>query len=394
MRRGIVYVDENYAEFGMFADSPYNIRIIYEGSIVWGISYEALKDYLGFDYLQGHYVLGKDINAQYFPFGRDVFPYNLDRYTYNTKFAEHLFKNKQNINNFIDFKFINELPYTFGLEFETAGGYLPQHQLYELGLIPLRDGSISGIEFSTVVLQGNMGLNLVKQQVEALDKHTIFDKDCSLHIHFGNFRLDGEVLLNVNNLFCNSDLKKYLPEYTFSTHLYKSNTDKNYCEHNNKFRTFSEMYLYFVGKNFYGDLHQPHPRDLSGTRKWNIKTRYKAVNFVNALCYSNPKTIEYRMLRPTYNFDKILGWLFIYGAFIKYAERNDITTASIYRSSVSVKNIVKSVYSSELASILCEFLDMTERVVSAQYSVKDYYGMRIDIDDKIINYQTFGHYFY
>lgn len=394
MRRGIVYVDENYAEFGMFADSPYNIRIIYEGSIVWGISYEALKDYLGFDYLQGHYVLGKDINAQYFPFGRDVFPYNLDRYTYNTKFAEHLFKNKQSINNFIDFKFINELPYTFGLEFETAGGYLPQHQLYELGLIPLRDGSISGIEFSTVVLQGNMGLNLVKQQVEALDKHTIFDKDCSLHIHFGNFRLDGEVLLNVNNLFCNSDLKKYLPEYTFSTHLYKSNTDKNYCEYNNKFRTFSEMYLYFVGKNFYGDLHQPHPRDLSGTRKWNIKTRYKAVNFVNALCYSNPKTIEYRMLRPTYNFDKILGWLFIYGAFIKYAERNDITTASIYRSSVSVKNIVKSVYSSELASILCEFLDMSERVVSAQYSVKDYYGMRIDIDDKIINYQTFGHYFY
>jgi hypothetical protein len=154
------------------------------------------------------------------------------------------------------------------------------------------------------------------------------------------------------------------------------------------------MYLYFVGKNFYGDLHQPHPRDLSGTRKWNIKTRYKAVNFVNALCYSNPKTIEYRMLRPTYNFDKILGWLFIYGAFIKYAERNDITIASIYRSSVSVKNIVKSVYSSELASILCEFLDMSERVVSAQYSVKDYYGMRIDIDDKIINYQTFGHYFY
>ena len=66
MRRGIVYVDENYAEFGMFADSPYNIRIIYEGSIVWGISYEALKDYLGFDYLQGHYVLGKDINTQYF----------------------------------------------------------------------------------------------------------------------------------------------------------------------------------------------------------------------------------------------------------------------------------------------------------------------------------------
>ena len=50
---------------------------------------------------------------------------------------------------------IDELPYTFGIEFETAGGFLPQHRLYELGLIPLRDGSITGIEFATVVLKGN-----------------------------------------------------------------------------------------------------------------------------------------------------------------------------------------------------------------------------------------------
>jgi hypothetical protein len=61
--------------------------------------------------------------------------------------------------------------------------------LYELGLIPLRDGSITGIEFSTVVLQGNEGLNLLKQQVEALNANTIFDKDCSLHIHFGGLNL-------------------------------------------------------------------------------------------------------------------------------------------------------------------------------------------------------------
>lgn len=394
MRRGLVYIDENYAEFGYFPESSNNIRIIYEGSITWGISYEALKDYIGYDYLQGYYVIGKDVNTNHFPPGKEIFPYNLDRLTYNTKFAEHLFKGKQNINNLIDFKFVNELPYTFGLEFETAGGFLPQHQLYELGLIPLRDGSISGIEFSTVVLQGNMGLNLLKQQIEALDKHTIFDKDCSLHIHFGNFRLNGDVLLNVNNLFCNSDLKIYLPDYTFSTHLYKSNQDKNYCEYNSKFRTFDEMYAYLVGKNFYGDLYQPHPRDINGTRKWNIKTRYKAVNFVNALCYDNPKTIEYRMLRPTYNFDKILGWLFIYGAFIKYAERKDIKSSTIYRSDISVKHIIKSVYSSELVNILCEFLDMLYIVKCTQDSVKDYYGMRIDIDDKIINYQTFGHYFY
>lgn len=394
MRRGIIYIDENYAEFGNFRESNDNIRILFEGSVVWGINYDKLKKHLGFDYLQGYYVIGKDVNNYDFPFGREIFPYNLDRSVYNAKFEEHLFKGKQRIKDLIDFKYINELPYTFGLEFETAGGFLPQHRLYELGLIPLRDGSISGIEFSTVVLDGNMGLNLLKQQVEALDKHTIFDKDCSLHIHMGNFPLDGNILVSVNNLFVNSDIKRYLPELTFATHAYKTNTEKNYCEYNSRFRDFNEMYYLLVGKSFYGDMHQPHPKDLSGTRKWNIKSRYKAVNFVNAVCYDGPKTIEYRMLRPTYNFNKILGWLFIFAAFIKYAEQLNSQKSTFYRSTITVEQIIRSVYSTELSDILKEFLQMSERVVYAQTSVRDLYGMRIDIDDKVINYQTFGQYFY
>lgn len=392
MRRGLIYIDDNYAEFGYFPESNDNIRIIYEGSLVWGISYEELKDHLGFDYLQGSYVIGKDVNQHNFPFGRDAFPYNLDKMVYNAKFEEHLFKDKQNISNLLEFRFINELPYTFGLEFETAGGYLPQHKLYELGLIPLRDGSISGIEFTTVVLQGNMGLNLLKQQIEALDACTIFDKDCSLHIHFGNFKLSGNVLLAVNNLFRNSDISQFLPELTFSTHLYKTNEDKNYCEFNDRFRSFEEMYGILVGRNFYGDLKQPHPKDIAGTRKWNIRTRYKAVNFINALCYDGPKTIEYRMLRPTYNFNKILGWLFIYGAIIKFAEQNDKMT--FYNNRLPLEHIVRSVYSTELADILVKFLDMSRKIVYAQSSVKDSYGMRTDIDDKVITYETFGRYFY
>ena len=393
MRRGIIYIDSKYAEFGNIRESSDNIRILYEGQLVWGISYEKLKNYLGFDYLKGYYVIGKDTNLHYFPFGKDDFPYNLDRYTYNTKFAEHLFKDKQHIDSHVEFKFINEFPYTFGLEFETAGGYIPQHKLYELGLIPLRDGSITGIEFSTVVLQGNYGLNLLKQQMEILDKHTIFDKDCSLHIHLGNFNLTGEVLLRVNNLFCNCGISRYLPQLTFYTNEYKSNRDKNYCEFNTRYLSFSDMYSSLVGRSFYGDFTQPHPKDISGTRKWNIKSRYKAVNFINALCYAGPKTIEYRMLRPTYNFNKVLGWLFIYGALIKYAEQTK-SSSSLYRSSLRIEQILRSVYSEELATILCDFLKMLERVVYAQYSVGDTYGMRIDIDDKVINYQTFGHYFY
>lgn len=394
MRRAIIYIDSNYAEFGMVQESPDNIKIMYEGTPYYGVSYEQLKDHLGFNYSTGYYVIGKDCNKFHFTPGKDQYPYNLDKYTYNTKFVEELFKDKQNIDNIINFKFIDELPYTFGLEFETAGGFIPQHKLYELGLIPLRDGSISGIEFSTVVLQGNNGLNLLKQQMELLNEYTIFDKDCSLHIHLGNFKLSEEVLIAVNNLFVNSHIEHYLPSYTFNTTLYKTNTHKNYCAYNAKYKTFEQMYYSLVGRNYYGNLFQSHPKDISGTHKWNINERYKAINFINALCYNGPKTIEYRMLRPTYNFDKVLGWLFIYAAYIKYAETHNYTSAFLYKTSFNVETIIKDVYSPELANILCEFISMSCKIVYAQNNVGDHYGMRVDIDDKVINYKTFGHHFY
>lgn len=390
MQRGIIYIDDNYAEFGPIQDSCDVIYISYNGHKIPGISYEKLKDHLGFDYKTGFYVIGDDINKGCFTPGRDIFPYNIHKYTYNTKLVEHFFTGKQKVNNSIQFKYIDELPYTFGLEFETAGGFIPQHKLYELGLIPLRDGSITGIEFSTVVMQGNVGLNLLKQQLEILNEHTIFDKDCSLHIHLGNFKLDGEILLQINNLFVKSCIHQYLPRYSFETHRYKTNTDKNYCEYNTTYNSFQSMYFNLTERKFYGDFYQPHPKDLSGLRKWNIRARYKAVNFINALCYNGPKTVEYRMLRPTYNFEKILGWLFIYGAYIKYAEKYP----TVYKKYPTLPAIIREVYSQELSNILIEFLNNLKQVVEGQTLVKDYYGMRVDIDDKLINYNTFGKYFY
>jgi hypothetical protein len=98
------------------------------------------------------------------------------------------------------------------------------------------------------------------------------------------------------------------------------------------------------------------------------------------------------MLRPTYNFDKILGWLFVYGALIKYAEKNACTGKSFTRTKLTT--IIKEVYSQNLATILCDFLDMLQCAVTAQTDTGDYFGMRTDIDDKIINYQSFGHHFY
>jgi hypothetical protein len=79
------------------------------------------------------------------------------------------------------------LKYSFGFEFETSGGNIPLEELYRTGLMPLRDGSISGHEYTTIPLVGDFGLSVLENQINLLNKYTIIDKECSMHIHLGGY---------------------------------------------------------------------------------------------------------------------------------------------------------------------------------------------------------------
>lgn len=335
--------------------------------------YNSLKDCLNFNREYGIYTFGKVPNANIYAAGN--FPYTFTKY-YNTRFLSDTFQKWQENYHSIQFKYADEMPYTFGLEFETSGGYIPEHELFNLGLIPLRDGSIRGLEYSTIVLKGQQGLNTLYEMTKCLRKYTIFDKECSLHIHLGNWKLDESTILKLNNLFSSASLGQYLPRDTYNTERYKA-TGKSYCKKNASYSTFNDLYRSLVGRSYYGDLYQPHPDDVNGTRKWNIHSRYKALNLINALCYNFGKTAEFRILRPTYNFDKIICWLYVFAAFIKYAENG-------YRVTTSVDKILERVYSPELATILKQFLKLEQEVVDKQTNNGDYIGADISLEDSII----------
>lgn len=337
--------------------------------------YNLLKDKLNFNREYGVYTfepVSSRLNQYY---GAGEFPYTFTKY-YNTRFLNDRFAKWQENYHSLHFKYADEMPYTFGLEFETSGGYIPEHELFNLGLIPLRDGSIRGLEYSTIVLQGQQGLNSLYEMIKCLQKYTIFDKECSLHIHLGNWKLDESTILKLNNLFSSASLGQYLPRDTYNTERYKA-TGKSYCKKNASYSTFNDLYYALVGKSYYGDLYQPHPADESGMRKWNIHSRYKALNLVNALCYNFGKTAEFRILRPTYNFDKIICWLYIFAAFIKYAENG-------YRVTTSVERILDRVYSLELATILKQFLKLERQVVDQQSNQGDFIGADVCLEDSII----------
>ena len=313
--------------------------------------------------------------------GMGRFPYTFYRH-YEAVNNFNIFKDRQIIKDTsTEYPLSKYLKYTFGLEFETSQGYIPENICLKDGLIPLRDGSITGIEYSTVVLKGNSGLSLLHQQVESLKEYTSFNKNCSLHVHLGNYPLTEDAIFNLYHL-CKSletELEDILPEYTFYTDKYKDN-GKNYCKKLPIYNNFNELYKGLVGRPFFGDFEQPHPNDLERCRKWQILTRYYFVNFINALCYDVNKTIEFRFLRPTYNFKKILLWLYIFNGILKYAEE-------VYDPGqiINLKMIMNYCYPVKLASEV-NFGILKLQILSRNQQLNgDFIGADVWMEDQLFN---------
>lgn len=323
---GIVYASEDYIEFGWFKSSPENIVIAIKGDIYIGISREALPELMWSNksgyYLYPYVFRPEERFTHRVVRGQGNFPYMFPKH-YEAAESFHLFKDAQRVLENVEYPLAKELKYTFGLEFETSMGYIPQEECFRDGLIPLRDGSISGIEYSTVVLEGNRGLNLLKQELDTLKKYTVFNKECALHIHMGGFPVNPTAIYALYSLWyiVERDLLNhgYVPGRTFRTALYKAN-NKDYCKMLSGQGNFSDLFEAVTGKRYLGSLVQPHPADVEKRAKWNIRARYYGLNLVNMLCYKGPKTVEFRFLRPSFNYRKITLWLYILNAVLRYAE--------------------------------------------------------------------------
>lgn len=308
-------------------------------------------------------------------------------YTFSKKYEAvenfKIFDGKQKVLENTEFPISKYFKYTFGLEFETSVGVIPEDICFRDGLIPLRDGSISGNEYSTVVLQGNEGFNLLYQQIKTLRKYTRFDKECSLHIHMGGFPLKPEKILSLYNL-CYSlqnELKQSLPSYTFYTAKYKS-SGKDYCKLlPTSFTSFESFYNSFTGNKFFGDLQQPHPHDIERARKWQIHERYYWANLLNLICYRVNKTMEFRMLRPTYNLEKILFWMYIFNAILQYAERHDVIGAE----KITLKDVLIDIYPENLSHQLLIDFYKCDICSHEQYKYGDAIGARTDIEEEFFD---------
>lgn len=400
LTRGIVYKDKNYIEFGYFKLTPDCLKTNYEGRMYYDIR-KNLDTIEVFSILEG--IVKKfekgdpEIEEHLNVFGNGYYPYTIER-EYEAEKHIEMFKDDDSLNLSEDklYSFADELKYSFGIEFETAAGYLPQSKCFELGLIPLRDGSISGVEYSTIPMSDNEGICLLKRQLEALKKYTYTNKECSVHIHMGGYPVNPKAIFILHSMwyYVQHYLSSYIPNYSYRTDAFKKN-GKNYCGTVEYFDNFKNLYQYYVGQKYLGDLYQPHPNDIEKRAKWNIKTRYFNCNFINMLCYKGAKTVEFRFLTPTYSFEKITTFLLIFNGILRYAESlydkwknlsdNEILNnlgAMDNSNKLYISHILKEVYNEDTFEMLKTNLKKLDWLRNTQNHVGDYCGSRLDIENR------------
>jgi hypothetical protein len=234
---------------------------------------------------------------------------------------------------------------TFGFEFETVLGSVPERNLVKLPLIPLRDGSVAGLEYVTIPLKGGKGIQAVLDSVKELKKRTTYDDSCALHLHIGGMPRTPEFILAFYKLtaFYQNEMFSMFPLYKkYNFGVKRENYSKpfpveilspqiepiiNIKNKSEVDRGFKVLFDYFAEINTFEDYDnslknvESHPRDPSGKQKWNIKTRYYAVNFI-PLIFGNKQTVEFRIHTPTYDESKIVNFLLLNSYLINYVKNN------------------------------------------------------------------------
>lgn len=232
---------------------------------------------------------------------------------------------------------------TFGIEAEVSVGTIPTRVERPRGLVLCRDGSVDAGEYVSVPMTGAKGVNNIKLIAQELSKRTLTNINCSYHIHIGNVDTSRVFLLSIYKLIekIQDELFTMLPYYkTYWKGIKRKNYNKKLeplfptYEPNYRIKNFGDYVKYNYAKvyRFLSSSERLPSKDWNrnpkftrkhplGTQKWNIHSRYSAVNLLNCI-FTDRNTVEFRCFQNTTNPHKMVNWLFLCAAIVKYAERN------------------------------------------------------------------------
>ena len=255
------------------------------------------------------------------------------------------------------------VPYSWGMEFETQSGVIPQHLVYRHGLIPLRDGSISGLEYATVPLRGEVGIQNTLDVCTILSQYTNTDLNCSFHVHLGGYErsISSILALYILGVSLQDNMYSYFPSWFINTGTYKRRSyvgplcavSTNYLKAtptNSEFNIFSKLYKWYSGGKSFVSLDEiKNPNDPQGEHKWTIEQRYTWLNLV-PLIFSNRGTVEFRVHPPTSNPIKVINWLLVCSSILQYAEKHQEEIISAGYKPITLPTILNYVFPRNIAT--------------------------------------------
>jgi len=263
--------------------------------------------------------------------------------------------------------------YTFGIEYETAAGDVPQYLLDSAKIKKTGDGSLhdrdyplSCYEYVSGVLHGDRGLSLMKKQLEAISRFTYFSHLCSTHIHIGGANNTEKPIFNRRfsalaiklGSMIEDDLFDMVPRFRDPrvndwAARYCSSIKKKYGKIDLKDPADWKKKLF----DFVFDNDVPEAKTFSKIansssklQRFHIHGRYKWLNLVNCNTDNsnlNPnnngfKTIEFRLFPPTISYEELRMYVAICMSFVWFIENKQ--SVIINSKKISLTDVVSSAF--------------------------------------------------
>lgn len=265
---------------------------------------------------------------------------------------------------------------TIGLEVETSGGSVQVQTLIKTGMVPLKDGSISGHEYVSTIMQNDIVNRMITFFDDAV-KHTVVNQYCSLHYHIGGLK---PTPLNVVALYTlwfrlQSETDSMMPGYKRDLPFLagKRGGPKDHCKQLPDLQIlerieigesieeiYDEILTLFNDNTKVGQKRGDTYTHINKDRpKWEQHGRYHAINFIPWL-FERKKTVEFRLHSGTVNKYKAIYWLLICMAFIRYVETNADSVLNPLEK-LKLADIIKTSYSDNPALVEALMVYIAER---------------------------------
>lgn len=268
------------------------------------------------------------------------------------------------------FESTGRLEYSFGIEFETSQGVLSPEVQDQVRLCAVGDRSIGAAEYVTPPMMGDSGVEMLKLMCEALNKKTLVDDRCGLHVHVGSLftptlkqsepkavqspSFSKEYFINIIRLCC------YIEEELFMAMPKSRKPTLYHCHSIRRFEGINKTnYASFLGAFIFGQ--KEHWVDENGNElpQWDFDDyklsanrnangnvgqwadgRYKWLNLIPSFFNNKVKTTEFRIFSPTTVFDKTYAYLLTSLALVYVADN----CGSIIKKGMVLSDVFKAAY--------------------------------------------------